>query len=93
MAKLLFTAPFLDDLAQLDERVEAEVWRKLELVQNVPGVGTSLVEPQLIRSYGTSCLKIAVFGYDVLYERHPSADDAGDEFVVVLGIISQRRVR
>lgn len=93
VAKLLFTAPFLDDLAQLDERVEAEVWRKLELVQSVPGVGTSLVEPQLIRSYGTSCLKIAVFGYDVLYERHPSADDAGDEFVVVLGIISQRRVR
>lgn len=60
VAKLLFTAPFLDDLAQLDERVEAEVWRKLELVQSVPGVGTSLVEPQLIRSYGTSCLKIAV---------------------------------
>lgn len=60
VAKLLFTAPILDDLAQLDERVEAEVWRKLELVQNVPGVGTSLVDPQLIRSYGTSCLKIAV---------------------------------
>lgn len=93
VAKLLFTAPFLDDLAQLDERVEAEVWRKLELVQSVHAVGTSLVEPQLIRSYGISCLKIAVFGFDVLYERHPAADDAGDEFVVVLGIISQRRIR
>ena len=93
VAKLLFAAPFLDDLAQLDERAETEVWRKLELVQNVPGVGTSLVEPQLIRSYGTSCLKIAVFGFDVLYERHPAADDVGNEFVVVLGIISQRRVR
>ena len=93
VAKLLFTAPFLDDLAQLDERVETEVWRKLELVQSVPGVGTSPVAAILTRSLRDACPNMGVFGFCALDVCQQAADDAGDEFVVVLGIISQRRVR
>lgn len=94
MARLQFARPFLEDLSLLDEAVELEVWRKLELVERVPGVGSSLVEPMLRTAFGDSCLKIAAAGYDVLYERTQGGKEgAAEEIVRVLGIIAQRRVR
>lgn len=91
MAKLRFSGPFLDDLAELDSLVEQEIWRKLELVRDVPGVGSSLVEPSLTQAFGSTCLKVTAGGYDVLYER--SGGNGEDELVCVLGVVPQRRVR
>lgn len=90
MARLVFAEPFFDELAQTSEAVEEEVWRKLALVRDFPGVGSALVEPSLRRAFGGSCLKVVARGYDVLYERVGEGDD---EVVHVLGIVSQRRVR
>lgn len=90
MVRMRFSGLFLDELAALPERVETEVWQKLQLVQDFPGVGSSLIEPMLIRAFGDSCLKVTAAGFDILYER----TSVGDEGVVdVLGIVSQRRVR
>lgn len=91
MARMRFSAPFLDELADLSERVENEVWLKLELVRDYPGVGSSLVEPSLRRAFGDACLKVTACGYDVLYERRTAEE--GEELVDVLGIVAQRRVR
>lgn len=91
MARLLFSGPFLDDAAELSEAAEAEVWAKLELVETFPGVGSSLIEPVLLRAFGPSCLKVAAAGHDIIYERDGSGDK--DELVRVLGIVPQRRVR
>lgn len=95
MARLQFARPFLEELSLLDEAAEQEVWRKLELVGRVPGVGSSLVEPMLRTAFGNSCLKIAAAGYDVLYERVQDGEEehATEEIVRVLGIVAQRRVR
>lgn len=95
MARLQFARPFLEELSLLDEAVEQEVWRKLELVERVPGVGSSLVEPMLRTAFGDSCLKIAAAGYDVLYERVQDGEEehATEENVRVLGIVAQRWVR
>lgn len=90
MARMVYAAPFLQDLAQLDERREALVWEKLSLIEAFPGVGSSLVEPSLMRAFGEAILKVSATGYDVLYERH---GDTGNETVHVLGLIPQRAVR
>lgn len=91
MARLVFSGPFLDEMAALDEAAEAEVWEKVRLVEAFPGVGSSLIEPVLVRAFGERCLKVAAAGYDVLYERDGSAEK--DELVCFLGIVAQRRVR
>ena len=92
MARLRFSEEFLESLAGLDERVEESVWKKLALVQDFSGVGSSLVEPTLRHAYGPACLKVVAAGYDVLYERGEKVAD-GVEVVDVLGIVSQRAVR
>ncbi len=91
MARLLFSGPFLDEVAELSEAAEAEVWAKLKLVETFPGVGSSLIEPVLLRAFGPSCLKVAAAGYDIIYERDGGGER--DELVRVLGIVAQRRVR
>ena len=94
-----FSGPFLDKLAELDESAEARIWEKLELVESFPGVGSSLLEPLLVRAFGRGCLKVSAVGYDVIYERSGEGDEddrgngEGDETVSVLGIIKQRRIR
>lgn len=92
MARLRFSEEFLESLAGLDERVEESVWKKLALVQDFSGVGSSLVEPTLRHAYGPACLKVVAASYDVLYERGEKDAD-GVEVVDVLGIVSQRAVR
>lgn len=92
MARLRFSEEFLESLARLDGRVEQSVWEKLALVENFPGVGSSLVEPTLRRAYGPACLKVAAAGIDVVYERGEKGAD-GVEVVDILGIVSQRAVR
>ena len=102
MARLKFTRPFLEELSALDVRVENEVWRKLALVGAFPGVGSSLLEPSLIKTFGQSCLKVNALGYDVIYERLGADDERrsggsgaveADEIVAILGIVPQRQVR
>lgn len=88
-----FSGPFLDELSALDESAEAQIWAKLELVEAFPGVGSSLLEPLLIRVFGRGCLKISAAGYDVIYERAGGDNSDGEETVDVLGIIKQRRIR
>lgn len=96
MARLLFAGPFLDGMEGLSEAAEAEVWAKLELVEAFPGVGSSLIEPMLLRAFGPNCLKVAAAGYDVIYERDGDERDGGggeEELVRFLGLVVQRRVR
>lgn len=88
MAKLLLTNTFLDELASLDDAVVEETWAKLETVEAFPGVGSALLEPYLRSTYGPSCLKVAVYRYDLIYRRN----DADNE-VHILGIVPQRVVR
>lgn len=92
MARLRFSEEFLESLARLDGRVEESVWVKFALVENFPGVGSSLVEPTLRRAYGPACLKVAAAGIDVVYERGEKGADSV-EVVDILGIVSQRAVR
>lgn len=99
VTRMRFSGPFLDELAELDESAEARIWEKLELVESFPGVGSSLLEPLLVRAFGRGCLKVSAVGYDVIYERSGEGDEddrgngEGDETVSVLGIIKQRRIR
>ena len=85
VTRMRFSGPFLDELA--------------ELVESFPGVGSSLLEPLLVRAFGRGCLKVSAVGYDVIYERSGEGDEddrgngEGDETVSVLGIIKQRRIR
>ena len=90
LVSMRFSGPFLDELAALSKPVEERIWSKLELVESFPGVGSSLVEPILLRAFGSKCLKVSAAGYDVIYEREGSGED---EMVYALGIISQRRIR
>ena len=92
MVRLRFSEEFLESLAGLDEWVEESVWKKLALVQDFTGVGSSLVEPTLRHAYGPACLKVVAAGYDVLYECGEKGND-GEEVVDVLGIVNQRAVR
>ena len=88
VARALYTGPFIDDLAALPEYAIDAVRVRCEAVAEFPGVGSTLIEPSLIRAYGSSCFKAVACGYDVLYER---LDDQGA--VVFLGIVPQRKVR
>lgn len=90
MARMIYALPFLQDLSALDERREALVWEKLGLVEAFPGVGSSLVEPSLARTFGGAVLKVSAAGYDILYERSGGPDN---ETVHVLGLVPQRAVR
>ena len=90
MARMVYTVPFLQDLSGLDEAREAAIWEKLGLVEAFPGVGSSLVEPSLVRTFGDAILKVSAAGYDVLYERK---GDIGSETGRVVGMVSQRAVR
>ena len=92
MARLRFSEEFLESLAGLDKRVEESVWNKLALVQDFPGMGSSLVEPPLRHAYGSACLKVVAACYDVPYERGEKGND-GEEVIDVLGIVNQRAVR
>ena len=88
VARVLFTGPFLDDAAGLPDYALAEVRAKCAMVEEFPGVGSALVELSLRRAYGSTCLKLAAAGDDVLYERLDEQDA-----VVFLGIVPQRKVR
>lgn len=88
VARALFTGPFLDDAAGLPDYVLDEVRDKCAMAEEFPGIGSALVELSLRRSYGSTCLKLAAAGYDVLYERLDEQDA-----VVFLGIVPQRKVR
>lgn len=92
MARMAYSRSFLQELAELDEVVEREVWRKLELVEGLPGVGSSLLDPYLERQFGGGCLKVSAFRYDVIYERGDATEGEG-ELVRAHGIIHRRRVR
>ena len=84
----VFTSSFLDDVAELPERVESVVWEKVSLASSFPGVGSSLVEPSLRAAFGPDCLKVNAAGYDVLYDY-----DRQSDAVCFLGIVHQRAVR
>ena len=88
MADLVFAESFLRELSELPQVIEEAVWAKLSVVAQFPGVGSALLGYQLKATFGAGCLKITVYGYDVLYRR---MDEVGK--VQVLGIIHQRRVR
>ena len=88
VARALFTEPFLDDAAGLSDYALSEVRVKCAMVEEFPGVGSALVELSLRRAYGSTCLKLAAAGYDILYERLDEQDA-----VVFLGIVPQRKVR
>ena len=90
MARLEFTGPFLDELAELGERSADEVLRKLELVGSFPGVGCAVSNSFLVQAFGEGVLKISAGEYDVFYCR---VSDDGDEIVYVLSVIHQRRIR
>lgn len=92
MTRLRFSEEFLTSLAGLDSRVVDTVWKKIELVESFPGVGSSLVEPSLRHAYGSRCLKVVALGYDILYERRPGRHD-DEEVVDILGIVPGRAVR
>lgn len=91
VARLQLSAPFLDDLAALSEREEKAIWAKLALVEAFPGVGSSLLESQLLAAFGPRCLKISAAGYDIVYERIIAGD--GEKLTRVYGLVPQRRVR
>lgn len=88
MAREVFTNSFLDDAANLSERVESAVWEKVGLVSSFPGVGSALVEPSLRAAFGPDCLKVNAAGYDVPYDY-----DRLSDAVCFLGIVHQRAVR
>lgn len=88
MARVVFAASFLEELAEVSEAAEGAIWEKVELVAAQPGVGSALLGESLRRAYGATCLKIAAGPYHVLYERNDAANE-----VVFLGIVVQRRER
>lgn len=88
VARALYTGPFIDDLVGLPEYAFGAVRARCEVAAEFPGIGSSLLEPSLVRVYGASCLKLVACGYDILYERLDDRDS-----VVFLGIVPQRRAR
>ena len=90
MVRVAFTGPFLDELAELNERAADEVLRKLELVASFPGVGSAVSNSFLVRAFSEDVLKVHAGDYDVFYRRKPCGDD---EEVYVLSVIHQRRIR
>jgi hypothetical protein len=88
VARGIYTGPFIDDVAGLPESIAEEVRVKCESAENFPGVGSSLIEPSLRHTYGNTCLKLLVPGYEVLYERVDAED-----VIVFLGVIPQRTLR
>jgi hypothetical protein len=85
---MLYAASFLDDVALLPVEAEEGVWTVLELVESVPGCGSALLAPSLVRRFGLNCLKVAAAGFDILYRRVDERDE-----IQVLGIVHQKAVR
>ena len=88
MSRMVYAESFLRDLSLLDEESEAAVWDKLGLVEEHPGIGSSLARPTLSRRFGSRILKVRAGQYLILYQRVDELDETR-----VLGLVHQRSVR
>ena len=69
MAKLVVYEGFVQSLAEIQsERLKNNIGNMLRTIEQMPGVGSSLVPQSILHAYGPNVLKALVSPYEIIYE-------------------------
>ena len=86
MPKISYTEQFVADASQIRlASKRAEVKKSIDLLSELPELGSRNLAEYIVRAYGTGVRKLVVKPFDVIYEY-----DEGDDEVRVLALLHQR---
>ena len=89
MTKMVYAPRFAEELARVTSlRVEEKIYHTLDIIEQVPSIGSNNI-PEMIRAeFGEGVLKMVVDPFDIFYEYFEQA-----ETVYVYTLVFQRHAR
>lgn len=89
MPKLIVSANYLAKRNEVSSaRIRTNIDDMLRTIELMPGVGSSLVPPSIVRRYGDGILKALVSPYCIIYEH-----DRDNDIVYVYDLLDCRFVQ
>lgn len=89
MAKMVYAPRFAEELSRVvSPRVEAKIYETLEIIEQVPSIGSRNIPSMIRAEFGEGVLKMVVDPFDIFYEYFESVDT-----VYVYTLVFQRQAR
>lgn len=89
MAKMVYAPRFAEELARVtSSRVENKIYHVLEIIEDVPTVGSRDIPSMIRTEFGEGVLKMVVDPFDIFYEYFESTGT-----VYVYTLVFQRHAR
>ena len=69
MARLVVFDEFIEELGRVrSERIAQNIEGMLLTIEQMPGVGSSILTPSVVREFGSNVRKAVVSPYEIIYE-------------------------